>query len=198
MNAFSSHLHLAHHYWSLHLKPGDNVIDATCGNGYDTLFLSQLVLENERGKVIGLDIQERAIQQTTLLLEEKLPSDLKKRVYIFQQSHVYVPPLVQEGSIRLIAYNLGYLPGGDKSLTTKTSTTIESINNYFNLLSSDGLISITCYPGHFEGATEEKALLEWVTSFSPHQWIICYHRWLNRIKSPSLILIQKINKNQLY
>jgi SAM-dependent methyltransferase len=192
VNPFSSHLHLAHHYWKSHLKPGDQVVDATCGNGHDTLFLSRLVLENDKGLVVGLDIQEQAIKSTELLLTEKLSPELKKRVRIFQQSHEKYPPLVTERSVQLIVYNLGYLPGGNKSVTTQTFTTLESVKNYFNLLSPHGIMSITCYPGHLEGAKEEFSLLQWIAELPFRQWNVCHHRWVNRINSPSLLIIKKI------
>ena len=62
---FNSHLNLAHHYWERLLRPGDWAIDATCGNGNDTLKLAQILGE---GGVIGIDIQQEAINKTEALL----------------------------------------------------------------------------------------------------------------------------------
>ena len=42
------------------IKPGDLVVDATLGNGFDTLFLAKAV--GPQGKVIGFYIQECAIE----------------------------------------------------------------------------------------------------------------------------------------
>ena len=44
------------------LRSGDCVLDATAGNGYDTLKAAQLV--QPEGQVIALDIQEAAIKAT--------------------------------------------------------------------------------------------------------------------------------------
>ena len=44
------------------IKSGDCVVDATMGNGNDTIFLSKLV-QNE-GKVFAFDIQEAALIRT--------------------------------------------------------------------------------------------------------------------------------------
>ena len=48
------------------VKPGDICIDATMGNGNDTLLLSTLA--GSSGKVLAFDIQESALRRT----EERL------------------------------------------------------------------------------------------------------------------------------
>lgn len=44
-----------------HIQSDSIVIDATCGNGFDTLFLAQHV---PKGHVYGFDIQQQAIDNT--------------------------------------------------------------------------------------------------------------------------------------
>ena len=65
---FSSHVELAHHYWERLLQIGDTVIDATCGNGRDTLELAKLVLAKDAGKVIAYDIQKAALEKSRIFL----------------------------------------------------------------------------------------------------------------------------------
>jgi hypothetical protein len=89
-------------------------------------------------------------------------------------------------------YNLGYLPGGKKSITTQTDTTLESVKLSLELLADDGAISITCYPGHEEGAREEKELLAFAETLSSKEWNVCQHKWLNRPRSPSLLWLLRI------
>lgn len=181
---FQSHLDLAHRYWKEVLEQGGWAIDATCGNGKDTLFLVQ----NAEG-VIALDLQEQALQRTQqrAIGAEKGAENL----HLFHQSHATFPPLAHTKPIRLIVYNLGYLPGGDKTVTTLTETTLQSIQKGLDLLIAGGVMSITCYPGHAEGAKEESALEEWLPLLPSHTWNVCFHRWKNRPQSPSLFLIQK-------
>jgi SAM-dependent methyltransferase len=167
------HLLLAKEYWKEHLQPGDFAIDATCGNGHDTLYLSQLLPD---GLVYGIDIQETALEKTRLALGDA------KNVRLFHQSHA--DPLPLPSRPRLIVYNLGYLPGGDKTLTTMTSSTLESIKLSLEILATDGAISITCYPGHDEGMHEEKELLSFVKDLKH-----AYHRW-ERERSPTLLWIK--------
>lgn len=189
-NLIPTAVKLAHSYWQRLVKEGDLVIDATCGNGRDTLFLAALV--GEKGSLVGLDIQEKALERTRQLLEENLPQSQLKNIRLFLQSHATPPPGV-DGKVKLIAYNLGYLPGGSKNLTTQTSSTLESVNNYLNLLLPRGALSIVCYPGHPEGAGEERALLEELGKLPSADWAVCVHRWLNRASAPSLILVERKN-----
>jgi ubiquinone/menaquinone biosynthesis C-methylase UbiE len=124
---FKSHIDLAHRYWQDIVTFGDIVIDATCGNGHDTLMLAKLALNNDLGNVYALDIQACAIAKTKELLTHELPMDLLPRVHFIEGSHETFPDQIQEKSVKLIVYNLGYLPGGNKSLTTRTSSTLHSL-----------------------------------------------------------------------
>jgi SAM-dependent methyltransferase len=184
---FQSHLDLAHAYWKQLLTPFDSVIDATCGNGKDTLFLASIVTE---GKLFGIDIQKEAIQNTRQLLASSIPK--RDHVKLFEQSHCVFPEEISPESISLIVYNLGYLPGGNKQLTTIHDHTLKSVQAALLLLKKGGVITLTCYPGHPEGKIEETLLLKWGSSCSPKEWSFCHHRWLNRENAPSLIVIQKM------
>lgn len=57
---------LTHRFLRSTLAPGGLYLDATCGNGHDTLFLCSVAGEN--GRVIGLDIQPQAAANTNALL----------------------------------------------------------------------------------------------------------------------------------
>lgn len=188
---FQSHLDLAHTYWQQIVQPGDQVIDATCGNGQDTLVLCQLTLNKPNGLVYAIDIQSKAIELTRRYLSDNLPAHVLDRICYYQGCHSQFPSSIQTESISLITYNLGYLPGGDKNLTTQTATTLQSLKQALELVKAGGAVSITCYPGHTEGSIEQNAILEFASTLAPNEWSCCHHRWLNRKKSPSLLLLQK-------
>lgn len=188
---FQSHLDLAHQYWKDLLKPGDYAIDATCGNGKDTLQLAQLVLQEGKGKIYAFDIQSQSLQSTKQLLLSNLTSQQIDCIDLIQGCHSIFSPKIEAETIKLIVYNLGYLPGGDKSLTTQTKTTLESLNLALKLIKPGGGISLTCYPGHHSGELEEEALISFAKNLSPKIWSCCHHRWLNRHLSPSLLFVQK-------
>jgi methylase of polypeptide subunit release factors len=179
---FHSHLDLAQSYWKRLIQPGDTAIDATCGQGYDALFLASLPLK----ELHVVDIQNLALEKA----KEKLQNSATSIVY-HHFCHSQIRGLAVKESIKLIVYNLGYLPGSDKSIKTLFPTTLKSIEEALQLLTPGGLISITCYPGHIEGKEEENELLLFSQTLDPKLWSVCFHKFLNRTSSPSLILIQK-------
>lgn len=183
-----SHLALAHRYWQEKILPGDIAIDATCGNGQDTLFLSQLPLS----KIVAIDIQETALTCTKELLKKYFLEYSEERIQLLLKSHADIDQIDLPKAPRLIVYNLGYLPKGDKSITTKTSTTLISLKKSLSIVEEGGAISLTCYPGHDEGCSEEKALLEFCQTLPSALWSVCHHRWINQhSKAPSLLWLQK-------
>lgn len=188
---FQSHLDLAHQYWRRLLQEGDWVVDATCGKGRDTLFIASCLRDKAEWGIISLDIQSEALIRTSELLDVHLSAQEKSPIHLIEQSHITFPPIAYQHPIRLIVYNLGYLPGGDKNTTTQVSSTLSSVEAALNLLSPGGVISLMCYPGHPEGAKEELALLEKLSLLSPSDWSVLHHKALNREASPSLILVQK-------
>jgi len=183
---YQSHIDLAHDYWKQIVSVGDHVIDATCGNGHDSLALARF-----QGKLIAMDIQEEAILQTQNLLSKELSTNEFNCIQFINQCHSTFPDFIHPESVKLVVYNLGYLPGGNKNNTTMTGSTLKSIGNAQSLIAPGGAISITCYPGHDEGSREEGAILEMLESWNPKEWSCCHHLWLNRKRSPSIIIIQK-------
>lgn len=189
---FQSHLDLAHTYWKSHLLTSQGphiIVDATCGNGHDALVLAKL--SQNLGHLYCIDIQPQAIEKSLSLLSSHLEATTFKNITLIQSSHASFPeniPLCD-----LIVYNLGYLPGSDKKVKTKESSTLKSLAASLILLKAGGLVSITCYPGHSEGAIEQKSLLEYTETLSPQEFLVCHHVIPNRLKAPSLLLIFKKN-----
>lgn len=189
---FQSHLDLAHAYWKKILQKGDLAIDATCGNGQDTLFLAQCCLEKNQGQLYGIDILPKAIELTHKKLKENLSEDIFSQIHLIPGCHSSFPEEISPKSAKLIVYNLGYLPGGgDKTQTTMVETTLQSLKHALSLIKSGGAISLTLYPGHPEGQREENQILSFVKELDPFTWNSCHHQWINRKKSPSLLFLQK-------
>ncbi len=181
---FCSHLDLAHSYWKALICPKgqDMALDATCGQGYDSVFLASLGLR----KLFIFDIQKKALEITKSKLE-----NCSIELSFFELCHSKIDTVIPKESLKLIVYNLGYLPGSDKQIKTVPKTTLESVQTALDLLQPGGAISITCYPGHEEGALEENALVAFSKSLASSSWNVCYHQFLNRKAAPSLLLIQK-------
>ncbi len=190
---FHSHLDLAHSYWETLLQNGGWAIDATCGNGKDTLKLAQILKDKPGSGVIGIDIQKEALVETRTLLDSHALGAPPGHVHLYLQSHEEFPPLALEKPIKLIVYNLGYLPKGNKELTTLTQTTLKSLLKALERVEPGGAICITCYPGHEEGEREERAVRELTAGLSPSLWNVCQHTLINRANSPRLLLLQKVS-----
>ena len=180
----------SHATWKNILKPEAYTIDATCGNGHDTLFLGQLTLSEAGGKLIALDIQPEAIENTQNLLKSSLKENSLRNISLINSCHSQIDLHCPEGA-DLIVYNLGYLPGTNKVITTQSNTTIISLQKSLTLLKKEGYLSITCYPGHEEGRIESSKVLHWAKSLDS-KYVCCQHKWINRSeKAPFIILVWK-------
>ncbi len=142
-----------------YLTEGSIAIDATCGNGFDTLFLAGQV--GRPGIVYGVDIQERAIETSQKRLHE---ADLLRQCRLVVGSHSNLTTIVEPahaGRISVVMFNLGYLPLGDKSIVTKPEITITALEQAVELVRPGGLVSILAYPGHPGGLEEVNCIAEW-------------------------------------
>lgn len=141
------------------LREGDLAIDATAGNGHDTLFLAQQV--GAGGRVLAYDIQAAAIAATR---ERIAAAGLAGRVELHQASHATMARHAPAGGVAAIVFNLGYLPGGDHAVITRTGETLAALAVAAALLRPGGLLAVTCYPGHPGGDAESEAVLRWAES----------------------------------
>lgn len=168
------------------VKAGDTVVDATLGNGHDTVFLAGLV--GQQGQVFGFDIQEQAIINTVERLKEY---HLEDRVTLFHSGHEHVKRLIPEefhGSIKGAIFNLGYLPGGDKSIVTTPQTTLQAVEALFEILAPEGIIVLVIYHGHDEGAIERDYLLTYLKQMDQKQAHVLQYQFINQKNNPPFIV----------
>ena len=181
---------------------GDTVIDATCGNGNDTLTLAQTV--GESGRVIAFDVQKQAIDGTSGLLacrqigpvriihkseEADVPGNLPgPGVTLVHGSFTGMRDFVPEEAAAAVVFNLGYLPGGDKATVTRACDTVPALDTALALIRKGGIISVVMYDGHDEGAIEKAAVLEWAAALDKRQYHAAYVNMLNQPNHPPEIL----------
>ena len=172
------------------VQPGDTVVDATMGNGHDTLMLCEAV--GPGGRVFAFDVQEQALAETDRRLREQ---GVRDRAELIHAGHEHMAeyfhdhPLPVTGFAQVILFNLGYLPGGDKQLTTQTPSTLAALRQSLDLLAKDGLICVTMYCGHPEGKKEKAAVLDFAEGLDPRIWHVSYIQMLNQKKDPPEILL---------
>lgn len=166
---------------SEHVSDGALCIDATMGNGNDTEFLCRLA--GESGHVLAFDIQPEAVAHT----RERLERELTFCNYeLHLDSHSNMSSYVQADSVDCIAFNLGYLPGGDHALATKPETTIAALEQGLTLLKKNGLMSVCIYSGGDSGFEEKDAVLAWMRALDSRKYLVLATEYYNRPNNPPM------------
>lgn len=180
---------LAHFFLRQRLQSGDRAIDATCGNGQDTLLIAGLTGEN--GRVWAFDIQEDALAKTG---ERLKAAGLESRVNIVHGGHERMAEFVGE-PVKAITFNLGYLPAGGQAIRTRAETTVLALDQAKGLLLPAGLILIAAYTGHDGGEEEWLAVQGWAENLNPREFNVWQARQLNRSgKAPFLVVVEKMGR----
>lgn len=173
----------------LSIQKGAFCIDATAGKGHDTLFLAQLV--GDTGHVLAMDIQSEAVAATEKLLQQH---DLQQRVTLVLDGHENMHLYAEAGTVDVIMFNLGYLPGGNHDIATKALTTIAALEQGLRLLKPLGMISLAVYHGGDTGFAERDAVLQWLKQLDCKQYTVMVTDFYNRPNYPPLaVLIVKEN-----
>ncbi|MFZ2171346.1 MAG: class I SAM-dependent methyltransferase [Methylococcaceae bacterium] len=196
-------VNMAHNVIRNRLHPGDIAIDATAGNGHDTVFLLGQV--SPTGRVFGFDIQQAAIDSTWAKVEfcfgtgKSGLSNAPLRpecLTLIQASHADMAekiPTNYHGKINAIMFNLGYLPGSDKSIITRTESTLSALAIASRMLSSKGIITIMAYPGHHGGDQETSEVKNWCKQLDKEQFSVSiFYSTENKVSAPRLYVLDKL------
>jgi len=210
------HTDFAQRYWTTLLKAGDTVIDATVGNGHDAAVLAEALGRAGGGTLLCLDAQAVALERSQerlrgVLSEWELREGADEWLAVQRSSGVELVVRWVEGchaatlralpprSAALVVFNLGYLPGGDKTFTTTAATTVAALEAAEAVVAHGGCVSATIYPGHAEGLTEEAAVLDHAAGLTQGRWSVYHTAWLNQRnkrngrRAPSLVLLQHLH-----
>lgn len=177
-------LEMAHDFLAQVITREDIVIDATMGNGHDTLFLAKLAKQ-----VYAFDIQEQALEKTSQRLQEAGLTNVE----LILQGHETVDQFVREAKAGI--FNLGYLPSADKSIITQPQTTLEALDKLCHMLVKGGRIAIMIYYGHEGGDIERDAVMDFVSQLPQQEYTAAIYRTLNQINNPPfLVMIEKLER----
>lgn len=165
-----------------YVSSGDIAVDATCGTGQDTLALARAV--GEKGQVYAFDIQKKAL----LLTEGRLHSHGITNVHLLRKSFASMSSHIPENSAAAVVFNLGYLPGGDHSITTTADETMKGLDAALRTVRQGGIITVVLYDGHKAGREEKERVLEWAESLDPKRYHAAYVNFINQKNSPPEIM----------
>lgn len=167
------------------LHGDDRAIDATVGNGHDTLFLAGRV--GPHGHVIGFDIQPAALAAARSRLSAAgLDANATLLACGHERLGVEIPP-DWVGTVAAVMFNLGYLPGGDKGLITRADTTLAALRQALPVLRIGGLISLMVYPGHPGADAEVRVVDDWLAQIGDQYRVTCHAS-----PGPNLYLIERL------
>lgn len=173
------------------LSDGACAIDATMGNGHDTLWLCERV--GESGRVYAFDVQPQAVENTRVRLAQ---AGMNERATLLCAGHERMAECVREKADAIV-FNLGWLPGAQHGLTTRVETTLQAANAALALLKDDAVMTICVYPGHDEGARERDALLRWARELDPARFDAALKTYLNQPNDPPMMIaVRKIARGK--
>lgn len=174
------------------VRQGDLVVDATCGRGHDTVFLAHLV--GPGGQVLALDMQREALASTRARLEQQ---GLIDRCCLICDNHKNLEHhITREPSA--IAFNLGYLPGGNKEMVTNPADTLTALAASLKLIKNNGIVTIVYYLGHPGGMLEYESLRSYLTSLPQQHYEAVELMFVNQVHNPpGLWAVQRLNGGRL-
>lgn len=181
-NYLTNAMNLAKELCIKKVKRGDVVVDATMGNGNDTIFLCELV--GEEGTVYSFDIQKNAIENT----KENLKSNnIRGQVELILDGHENIDKYIKE-KVKLVMFNLGYLPKAEHKITTNADTTIIAIEKSLKLLQKNGVVILVIYHGHKEGKEEKENIKRFVKDLNQKQYNVIELCFVNQVNNPPVLV----------
>lgn len=156
------------------LNNKDIVVDMTIGNGNDTLFLCQ-----NFSFVYGFDIQQVALDNTREYLEKNNLHNYK----LIADSHANIDNYINK-EIGGAIFNLGYLPNGNKNITTLSYSTITALEKTLKLIRKKGIVVIVIYDGHEQGKEEAKNIENYLANLNQKEYDVLLYKYINQINNP--------------
>lgn len=168
-----------------HLQPGHWVLDATAGNGHDTLFLAKSVAP--AGRVFAFDIQPEAIANTTARLEQQGLAALCHCTLAGHENMSAHLPSEAQGRLQAAMFNLGFLPRGDRSIITKPATTCAALEALLPWMAPRGIVTVLCYLGHTGGQEEAAAVARYCEALPWVEWRALRYGYVNEASNQTVL-----------
>ena len=141
----------------------------------------------------AFDIQQEALDATRIYLSEHGIADPERtNIRLICDSHTEIDRYLAEvpGEISAFVFNLGFMPGRDKTIMTTEDTSLPAIKKAINLVKTGGNVSVMAYSGHKEGEAECAAIYEFLKTLPSKKYHVAYVHMINQKKTaPSLFLV---------
>lgn len=181
-NYFTNAMNLAKEIAIKKLAQGDKVIDATMGNGNDTVFLANIV--GYMGKVYAFDVQESALTNTKEKLKD---NNIGDEVRLIHDGHENMDRYINE-KVKLVMFNLGYLPNTSHEITTKAETTIIALKKSLDLIEKNGVVILVIYHGHINGKEEKILIEDFASGLNQKEYNVVKLEFMNQTNNPPILI----------
>ena len=165
-----------------YIKDVKVAVDMTVGNGFDSKNILEIVKPK---KLYCFDIQQEALDNSKNLLKDFSNYEL------ILDNHRNFDKYVKD-YVDFAIYNLGYLPNGDKLITTNSVDVEESVRKLLDKLNSKGVIFITFYIGHLCGQIESAEMSSFLKTIDQKDYTVLKFTFENQKNLPPyVVMIQK-------
>ncbi|EGO88483.1 methyltransferase [Clostridium botulinum C] len=181
-NFLTNSMNLAKEIAIKKLQEGDMAVDATMGNGNDTVFLAELV--GDSGTVYSFDVQKEAIDNTR---KKIIDNKIKTNIQLIHDGHENIDKYINK-DVKLVMFNLGYLPKAEHKITTKSDTTLIAIKKSLNLIHKNGVVLVVIYHGHENGKLEKVAVEEFASTLNQKEYNVMKLKFINQVNNPPILI----------
>ncbi|KGM94718.1 SAM-dependent methyltransferase [Clostridium novyi A str. 4552] len=181
-NFLTNSINLAKEIAIKKLQEGDIAVDATMGNGNDTVFLASLV--GYSGTVYSFDVQKEAIDNTR---KKIIDNKIKTNIQLIHDGHENIDKYINK-DVKLVMFNLGYLPSAEHNITTKAETTIVAVKKSLAILEKNGVALLVIYHGHENGKLEKVAIEEFTSNLNQKEYNVMKLEFINQVNNPPILI----------
>lgn len=153
--------------------------DMTMGNGNDSY---KLLKAYPKAKLLAFDIQDQALVKT----RERLKGIDNDSFDLIKDTHENIDKYTDK--LDIFVFNFGYLPGADKSITTKRESSLKAIKKSLDLLSPLGIGLMAFYPGHEEGRIEYEFTKEYLDKLDQKLFNVFEINMTNQASDPAILI----------
>jgi hypothetical protein len=179
--------------WSKFIERDDDVVDATLGRGRDALAVLANHGDAHSGLVYGFDVEPEALVAANEAFDRAGVPESRRSFHLKCHSDM-LDVVPSDAKVGVVTFNLGYLPGGDKTTRetrakTRADTTTSALRSALSLLRVGGCVTVIAYVGHEGGWAEHDAVRDFLAQLPCREWTVTTRAVVNRHNAPILYVV---------